>query len=130
ELERGHFKREERHGAIEIQRRVLRQRERERRLTHTGPRGDDDEVGLLESVGVLVEFGESGRNTRNPLLLAGERFQLLLGLHGEVAEARIAPVEVLLRNVEEVAFRLVEQLEDVLRVLERIRDRARADPDE
>ena len=70
----GHLEREDRDLLAVIDRRVARDVERQGRLAHAGPRGEDDELARLQAAGHLVEVLEARRHAGQ---LAGALHQRL-----------------------------------------------------
>jgi hypothetical protein len=60
QLGSGHLHREHRHRLLGLERGVLGHVERQRGLAHRRARREDDEVGRLQTRGLLVEIGETG----------------------------------------------------------------------
>ncbi len=88
-----HLEREQRHGRLAAHGEVRRHAEREARLSHARPRGEDDEVPGLEAGRQLVEVAEAARD-------AGDVGPLLVE-RGDALEARLQQ----LLDVAEVARR-------------------------
>src|SRR6266853_116665 len=74
----GHFQREDRDLYVVLDGCVLHHVERERRLPHGRPSGQDDEVGALESRREAVQVGEAAGDARHG---AGAGLELLDALH-------------------------------------------------
>ena len=72
-----------------LDRRVQRHVQDEARLAHRRPRGDDDEVRLLEAGRHLVEIDEAGRHAGDQPLVFLELFdQLVAGVRPAATAAR------------------------------------------
>ena len=100
ELLPAHLQTEDGDGVPEAQRRVVCKGELHRRFAHSGPRGQDDEVGFLQAASHLVEIGETGRDADDavaPLVQVVELVEVLLQRHANrlevVAQKALADVE-------------------------------------
>ena len=75
-------------GTLLLDRRVLRDVERERRLSHRRTRRDDDEVRRLEARRHLVEIAEAARDAGDRLAAALERLDALHRRPEQLLDAR------------------------------------------
>ncbi len=93
---------------------VQRDVQHEARLPHRRPRGDDDEVGLLESRRHLVEIGEAaGHAGDQPAMLLQLLDELIAGVD-EIAQPHEPGSEAVFGDLENRSLRLVEQIVGVL----------------
>ena len=97
-----HFEREHRHGLLlfGIHRHVLRDVQRQRRLAHGRPRGQNHQFAFVQPAGHFIQLQEAGAEALDALAgiekgvdAAFELVQNLLGVHQRVAGARVAHLE-------------------------------------
>ena len=110
ELGLGHLEREQRHGLLRLERRVLGEVGHQRRLPHRRPCGEDDQVAGLEAAGDGVEVVEAGGGAGDRLALAREALELVeLGLEQVVDRAEVLAA-VLVGDLEDRALGHVDEV--------------------
>ena len=109
-----HLEREDRNRDVGLQRRVRRDVEGERGLSHAGPAGNDDQIRALKARRQPVEVVEAGRHAGDQLFALIEPLDVLQRLHEEIAHLVERRAELLLRDAEDAALGIVEELLDVL----------------
>ena len=117
-----HLEREDPDADLALDRGVLRDAERERRLTHRRSPGDDDQIRALEPGGLPIEIGEAGRDAGHHLLPLVHLLDVLEGLAHQVARADEPLADLLLGDLEDRVLRLVDERVDVLLSLVGARD--------
>src|SRR6267143_852144 len=103
-----HLQRKEGDAGVVLDRGVLHDVQRERRLAHGWTRGDDDEIGALEASRVAIQIDESARD---PSQRACARLELLDPLHRR-PDQLLDPDELLgapeLGHLKDAVLRIVE----------------------
>ncbi len=125
-----HFQREDGHDVAVVDGGVLRDVDSEGGFAHGGPRGDDDELGLLEAAGHAIEFGEMGGEAGD---LAAFLIEVVDGFEGagdDVVHARKAAGDAFFGNFEERGFGGVEDFEGFFALVGGAGDGGGADVDE
>ena len=125
-----HFQREEGDGLVEVDGGVAGHGEHERSLTHTGTRGQDHQIGLLPSAGLLVNGPDAARHPLQFLLRLADLGQLVQRAAHHIAKFLAVAVQVALHNRENFRLGLVEQFQDVAALVVRVGDDGVALPDE
>ena len=102
-------------GAARVQRRVLGNVQRERRLAHRRTRRNDDQVALLQTRRHVIELAEAGRETRDGLLTSIALVDLVDRRLQNIAQRREPgpPALPLLRDLEDFALGFVDERRNV-----------------
>ena len=108
ELLGGHFEREEADDVLLMNRQIRGDIERERGLPHTRAGRDDDEVGLLETLGEGVEARVSRRQAREHRAATVDVLDLDFVLLGNRRKLHEAAADRSLRDLHEIALRVLE----------------------
>ena len=115
----GHLEREQRDRLLQRHRDVLGDVEREARLAHRGPRGQDHEVRLLQARGLAIELAEAGRKARDAAAVAvlEQQREPVEGLVERLLDEREVLGRAVLRDLVDLLLGHVEQLARVARAV-------------
>ena len=125
-----HFEREDGDDLAAADRGVLRDVDGPGRLSHRGARGDDDELGVLQSAGHAVEFVEVGCQPGDlaafliKVVDGAERIPDNLRDPGEAAR------NAFFRDLQQIGLGSVQDVERIFALVGGPRDRHRADVDQ
>src|SRR6185312_9006359 len=132
QLRRAHFKAEKGYGRRlgGIERSIAGQVESESRFTYRRPCRQDDQIGTLPAIGYLVQRWETAGYPGDLVLLVPQVFDALDGLHQHGVDAIEILTQVVIGDLEELAFGVVEQVENIRAVLIGVADDLATDPDQ
>ena len=92
----------------------LRDRETQAGLAHARAAGNDDQVALLEATEHFVEEHKSSGNAHHPVLVAGEKVDLIDDVGHQLGERREIAVDSALADAEDEAFGPVNNIVSVV----------------
>src|SRR5262249_29555250 len=105
-----HFQREHPYHLVVEHRRIFRDVDRQRGLSHRRSRRDNDQFGLLQAAGLVVEFGEVGLQAGDALALLVELVDRPERLFDDLLYALEALAYALLRDLENLRLRRIDDL--------------------
>src|SRR5437868_6818137 len=100
-----------------MNRRMLRDVQREARLADRQPRRDQDQIALLEPRRQRVQIGEPGPNAADLAAVGVEVIESVVGVMQEVVELAEANGDAPVADLEELRLRPVDRLLDLRRIL-------------
>ena len=118
ELQLAHFEREHSHGSIVIHSHILSHGEHKRSFTHSGARGNNNEVARLPTRSDFVQIVVSGGKTAQTAVALGSDGDLIERLLDNGVDLRNIALDIALGNLEEFSLSLLEQVIDIVRLVE------------
>ena len=110
QLDRRHFQADEQHRHAGVHRRVLGHVHGQRRLAHAGPRGQDDQLRLLQPAGELVEVVEPRLHAAEGVLVIHAGVDAVERLLQHLGDRRHLPGAAVFENREDPLLGLAENL--------------------
>ncbi len=109
----GHFQRENRDGNAHLQGGILGDVQGKGGLAHARPAGDDDQIGVLEPRGDVVDLVETGRHPCDQFLFGIEPLDRFEAVLDDVPDRVERGTDLVFGDLEDGMFRLVQDAVDV-----------------
>ena len=117
DLGAAHLQREDDRGLAVLDARRAGEVERQRALTHGGTGRDDDQLAGVQTVGDLVEIGETGRNAGEGAIAIGDRLHLFQRRVDQLLEHQEVIAGAPLGDGEDLGLRPVDGVFDLGRLV-------------
>ena len=96
-------------------------------FTHGRPRSQDDKIRILPAIGHFIELGKSTGNTGYIFVLMPHIFDTLNGFYQHRIDGIEVFTQVIVGNLKEFSFGIIQQIKNVCRVFVSITDDLTAD---